>query len=163
MTTDSALLEELAGLTGLDLARGLRTARQSPAKLLHYLACFAALHANEARQLRDLIAQAEPASALRLAHNLKGVALGLGLNHISSIAAELERQLRPPQPATLAETKPLLTELAQQLRQQCQAIRQLRERYPAAGPTCQPPAQPQAGEKPAAESMDERVTSILDR
>jgi len=150
MTADNTLLEDLTALAGLDLARGLRTARQSPARLLHYLACFAVLHVNEARQLRDLISQIEPASALRLAHNLKGVALGLGLDHIGSIAAQLEQQLRPPRPATLAESEALLTELEQQLRQLCPAIRQLRERYPTAEPTCQPPAQPAADATPQA-------------
>ena len=91
---DEETMTRLAGIPGVDRVRGLAMLRGNTAKYLELLGRFAALHADDMARLEASLAADDRATALRLAHTLKGTGATLGLDHLSALAAALEGRLR---------------------------------------------------------------------
>jgi CheY-like chemotaxis protein/HPt (histidine-containing phosphotransfer) domain-containing protein len=93
----TAALARLASLPGMNLARGLATLRGNREKYLKLLAQFLELHADDMTKLAACLAAGDHATALRLAHTLKGAGASLGADQVAIPAAELESLLRANQ------------------------------------------------------------------
>jgi len=87
---DIALLERLAAIPGLDVARGLAVVRGNSAKYLDLLRRFISLHPADMAQIDALLATDDRATALRVAHSLKGAAATLGVVRLAEAAKSIE-------------------------------------------------------------------------
>ena len=92
-TTTDALMR-LASVPGMNVARGLAALLGNSEKYLKMLAQFVELHADDMTRLAASMEAGEHATALRLAHILKGTGATLGADQIAAPAAELEALLR---------------------------------------------------------------------
>jgi PAS domain S-box-containing protein len=92
--TTTAALARLAGVPGMNVAHGLAALRGNNEKYLKLLAQFLELHADDMTRLTASLVASDHATALRLAHTLKGTGATLGADQIAAPAAELEALLR---------------------------------------------------------------------
>ena len=93
-TSEAATLARLAGVPGLNVARGLTTLRGHAYKYLDLLSHFIQSHANDMTQVTASLAGGDLATAQRLAHTLKGTAGTLGAERLAEMAWLLEVSLR---------------------------------------------------------------------
>ena len=89
-TGEAIKRQRLAAIPGLNLEVGLKLTRGGTERLLQYLGQLCTAHGADVRLAEQLLRDGRGADALRVAHNLKGVAGTLGLTQIQSLAAELE-------------------------------------------------------------------------
>ena len=92
----SALVEQLALLPGLDIARGLRAVRGKRGVYLSLLRQLVEGHRDDPGQMRRHLASGAREEARRLAHGLKGVSGTLGVNAIAQSATRIDALLREP-------------------------------------------------------------------
>jgi HPt (histidine-containing phosphotransfer) domain-containing protein len=92
-----AALAQLAGVPGLDVARGVAALRGNAAKYLDLLGQFVNAHLDDMQRLAASLAEGDHATAQRLAHTLKGTAATLGAEHLAATAQRLETTLRANQ------------------------------------------------------------------
>jgi two-component system sensor histidine kinase/response regulator len=95
---DTATLEALRGVAGIDVDAGLAFLGQSVELYARLLNRFVALHEEDMRQIVDLAGQGDADRVQRLAHTIKGGAATLGLLAIARDAQHLEQALRDRAP-----------------------------------------------------------------
>lgn len=91
---DTALLERLQQLPGVDVARGLGMVRGKAGKYLSLVRGFLEGHAGDIEKLKAAIAAGDYELAVRLAHTLKGAAATLGIDPLAENAKHIEFALR---------------------------------------------------------------------
>ncbi|MFZ4536625.1 PAS domain S-box protein [Propionivibrio sp.] len=96
-------LERLASVPGLNVARGLAVLLGNAAKYLVLLGHFVESHADDMTRIAASLSAGDQATALRLAHTLKGTAAMLGADHLSALASSLESMLRTSQKGSLGD------------------------------------------------------------
>ena len=88
-------LAALAGVPGLDLARGLEfTPSSEPGFYVQMLGVFVDSYRDAGERVAEALATGDRAAAERLAHNCKGAAATLGAVRLADLAADLEQALR---------------------------------------------------------------------
>jgi len=87
---DAELLARLAGVSGLDVARGLAAVRGNPTRYLDLLHRFVGAHRADMDQLAACLFSDDHAAAERLAHSLKGAASTLGATRIAERSKRIE-------------------------------------------------------------------------
>ena len=100
-TEEMATLTRLRRLPGLNVTRGLTMLGGNPERYLSVLGHFAELHTADMTQLTASLAAGDRASALRIAHTLKGTAATLGIEHIGTLAGQLADRLRSDEDLSL--------------------------------------------------------------
>jgi PAS domain S-box-containing protein len=93
MTTE-AVLELLAGVHGLNSARGLAALRGNVEKYLKLLGHFFSLHADDMKHLTANLAVDDQHSAHRLLHTLRGTGATLGADKLAAMVGNLENHLQ---------------------------------------------------------------------
>jgi two-component system, sensor histidine kinase and response regulator len=93
-TTTAAGLARLAVVPGMNVVRGLAALRGNTGKYLDLLGRFVNTHAKDIDQLATSLTEGDHATALRLAHTLKGTGATLGADHLAAKAGHLEEVLR---------------------------------------------------------------------
>jgi HPt (histidine-containing phosphotransfer) domain-containing protein len=89
----TAVLEALRGVAGLDVAQGLGLSNHNTALYLSMLGKFVKSQEQAVALIQQALLQADGATAERLAHTLKGLAASMGADPLSAAAAELEQAL----------------------------------------------------------------------
>jgi PAS domain S-box-containing protein len=90
---DAALIR-LGAMPGLDVARGLALVRGNVAKYVELMGRFLGSHADDMGQLQASLDAGDHATALRVAHTLKGTAATLAADKLSEMARHLEATLK---------------------------------------------------------------------
>jgi signal transduction histidine kinase/HPt (histidine-containing phosphotransfer) domain-containing protein/ActR/RegA family two-component response regulator len=93
-TPDTALLERLQQLPGVDVTRGLSMVRGKTDKYLDLVRHFLEGHVGDIEKLNAAIAGGDHELAVRLAHTLKGSAATLGIDNLAENAKHIEFALR---------------------------------------------------------------------
>ena len=93
-SADAELMARLAGIPGLDVARGVAALRGKTSKYVELLERFVTEHADDMQKLAASLATGDHEAMLRLAHSLKGTGAMLGATHLAEIANGIEMQLR---------------------------------------------------------------------
>ena len=88
-----AALERLAGVPGLDVARGVAVLRGNAALYLDLLGGFVTSHAEDMTRLAASLDAGDHATARRLAHTLKGTAATLRADRLAEHAGRLQQML----------------------------------------------------------------------
>jgi two-component system sensor histidine kinase/response regulator len=88
------MLVRLGAMPGLDVARGLALVRGNAAKYIELMGRFLGSHADDMSQLQVSLDAGDHATALRVAHTLKGTAATLAADKLSEMARHLEATLR---------------------------------------------------------------------
>jgi PAS domain S-box-containing protein len=101
-------LPALARLLGADVPDALTRLRGDLPRYLRLLRQFIAQQQLDPARVHALLAAGEQAEARRLAHDLKGTAATLGVAHLASLAAGVERGLRVQASAEEAQAAPAL-------------------------------------------------------
>jgi CheY-like chemotaxis protein len=117
---DAALRVRLAAIPDLDLAAGLKLARDKLPFYRRLLSLFIEGHGDDAHQLAALIDNNDLLAAKRLAHGLKGTAGNIGALPIFQLATELDDALKQDDKAGAEAT---LAPLAERLPQLIAALR----------------------------------------
>ena len=91
--TETALVR-LGAMPGLDVARGLALVRGNAAKYIELMGRFLGSHADDMSQLQASLDAGDHATALRVAHTLKGTAATLAADRLSEMARHLEATLK---------------------------------------------------------------------
>jgi len=91
---EAGLLAQLAHVPGLDVARGIAVVRGNQAKYLELLRRFVTEHAADMEILSATLVAGDQATALRMAHSLKGAGATLGVERLAEYARNIEMQLR---------------------------------------------------------------------
>ena len=99
LATLQTAMRHLAGVPGLDTARGLAAVRGNAGKYLGMLRDLVASHGDDMTLLGCRLDAGDHAAALRLAHTLKGTAGTLGADRLAQAAGRLEQALRDSPPA----------------------------------------------------------------
>jgi two-component system sensor histidine kinase/response regulator len=86
-------LERLAGVPGLDVARGVAVLRGNAALYLNLLGGFVTSHAEDMTRLAASLDAGDHATARRLAHTLKGTAATLRADRLAEHAERLQQML----------------------------------------------------------------------
>jgi PAS domain S-box-containing protein len=107
---EDALLKRLAGLPGLNVARGLVVVRGKAGKYLDLLRRFTAAHVDDMTRLSACLTAGDLAGGQRLAHSLKGAAATLGADQLAERARRLEAIMHAGDAGPQAET--IATEMA---------------------------------------------------
>jgi signal transduction histidine kinase/CheY-like chemotaxis protein len=92
---DTALLERLRQLPGIDMTRGLSVVRGKVGKYLELVRRLQEEHAGDIGKLKAAIAAGDRELAIRLAHTIKGSAATLGFDALAENAKHIEFALRP--------------------------------------------------------------------
>lgn len=92
--SDSVLLAQLAGVPGLNVANGMAAVRNKPGKYLELLRHFVTEHVGDMDRLAETMVSGDAATAIRIAHSLKGAGATLGAERLAEIAKRVEMQLR---------------------------------------------------------------------
>ncbi len=95
----ATILTHLATLPGMDVARGLSVLRGKSEKYLALLDRFVEAHTDDMAQLIASLEHGDRATALRLAHTLKGTGATLGVDQLAALAGRLESALLASQNA----------------------------------------------------------------
>jgi HPt (histidine-containing phosphotransfer) domain-containing protein len=122
---DTALLDALGEVPGIDLDAGLAITRGRPRRFLRLLRRFAADHADDINKLRTALDQGDQALADRLSHSLKGVAGTLAIKEVFPLATALNDAIRSN--VTVDALFGPISELEVALSEVCQAIGKLPE------------------------------------
>ncbi|MCP5159111.1 MAG: response regulator [Gammaproteobacteria bacterium] len=104
---------ELPSVPGLDITSGLRRSSNNRRLYRDLLGKYVAGHAEAVTRIRAALANADRATAERLAHTLKGVSGTLGASAIQQLAAALEQALG--RQADTVELEPLLVQTGEAL------------------------------------------------
>ncbi|MCG2578706.1 response regulator [Dechloromonas sp. XY25] len=108
--SNTSLMPESKGLPGLDLAAARRTALgRDPVAYAGLLRQFITHHGGDAERARELFAAGNSAEAIRLVHDLRGVAGYLKATNLARLAGSVETSLHDGLPGTDA----LFEELSQ--------------------------------------------------
>jgi two-component system, sensor histidine kinase and response regulator len=107
---ETAILEHLQSVDGLDLSFGLKALRGRASSYLRLLKKFSEAHHDDFGQIRQQIEAGNTEDARRLAHSLKGASGSLGAVAIQQAAARLEMAIRGTRP--LAEIDREIAETA---------------------------------------------------
>ena len=91
------LVEQLAQLPGMDVARGLRAVRGKRGLYLSLLRQLVEGHRDDPAQIRRHLASGAHEEARRIAHGLKGVSGTLGVDAIAQSATRIDAHLREPE------------------------------------------------------------------
>jgi HPt (histidine-containing phosphotransfer) domain-containing protein len=91
---DDALLARLTAERGMDVANGLKMLRGMRQPYLNLLRKMAANHGADMESLQAALDGGDEATALRIAHSIKGMAGQLGLTGLADAARDLESYLR---------------------------------------------------------------------
>ena len=102
-TDDEALLAQLGAEPGMDVAKGIRMLRGKRDRYLALLREMATSHGSDMEHLQAALHAGDEATALRIAHTLKGVAGQLGANGLADAARDLENCLRIGEKITAAD------------------------------------------------------------
>jgi PAS domain S-box-containing protein len=92
--TQETGLARLGAMPGLDVARGLTLVRGNVVKYVELMGRFLASHADDMSRLQASLDAGDHATALRLAHTLKGTAATLAADRLSEMARHLEATLK---------------------------------------------------------------------
>ncbi|MEW5787051.1 MAG: PAS domain S-box protein [Pseudomonadota bacterium] len=92
----AALLQNLAGLPGLDVARGLQAVQDRPDRYLLLLRKLVASHADDMTALAAHLQAGDREAACRVAHSVKGAGATLGATRIAELALQIEAHCRIP-------------------------------------------------------------------
>jgi HPt (histidine-containing phosphotransfer) domain-containing protein len=96
------LLESrLLAIEGLDARRGVATVQGDTVRYVRLLSRLVEAHAGDARALLEFLGQEDLAGALRITHNLKGVAATLGAWRLAGLVEDLDTALTASLPALL--------------------------------------------------------------
>jgi HPt (histidine-containing phosphotransfer) domain-containing protein len=90
---EDVTLAQLAGVPGLDVARGLDALRGNAEKYLELLGRFVEFHAADMTRVAESLAAGEHDTAQRLAHTIKGTGATLGAVRLAELAGRLEKML----------------------------------------------------------------------
>jgi PAS domain S-box-containing protein len=90
----AADLARLALVPGMNVARGLATLRGKSEKYLELLGCFVDRHADDMLRLTASLTARDNATALYLAHTLKGTGATLGADRLAMLAGRVEQVIR---------------------------------------------------------------------
>jgi two-component system sensor histidine kinase/response regulator len=93
-TAADGALGRVAGLAGMNVARCVATLRGDAGYYLELLGRFVASHRDDMTQLAESLAAGDHATAVRLAHTLKGTGPLLGAEHLGASAGRLVEMLR---------------------------------------------------------------------
>ena len=93
-TFAEAALARLGAMPGLDVARGMTLMRGNVAKYLDLMGRFLTSHAEDMNLLQASLEASDHATALRIAHTLKGTAATLAADRLSEMARHLEATLK---------------------------------------------------------------------
>ena len=115
-------LLRLAAIDGLDLTRGLLTARNRLDFYIKLLTMFVKEHTDNPQRLRGYVATADIETARELAHNLKGVAGAIGATRVRDLAESVMAAVRQRDSAAAALTLELAESVEQLVRQLRQAL-----------------------------------------
>jgi len=123
-TDSTAVVQQLAEVLGLDIARGLGVLRGNQAKYLDLLRQFVTSHADDMTPLAAFLAADDRAAARHLAHTLKGVSATLGAGQIADPARRLEEAFRtdPQMPLDSAAIKADMEVIRRELMRLAQAL-----------------------------------------
>jgi two-component system sensor histidine kinase/response regulator len=97
-------VDHLAGISGLDVARGLHQALDREALYHTLLRQFVVGQSDVPARLAEALATADWAGAERTAHTLKGIAAQIGAGALRSLAEQLEQAIRTQAPRTQLNT-----------------------------------------------------------
>jgi len=117
-STDTQPSDETGGDTAdVDFDQALRLHDNNQQLLLHLVGEFGRLYGDADQQLQTLIDSQDGVAALRLSHNIAGVAGSFGANRLMAVARQLEHQLGEPDvQLTTLELAPFEEALAQFVR-----------------------------------------------
>ncbi|MBL0124406.1 MAG: PAS domain S-box protein [Betaproteobacteria bacterium] len=90
----TATLARVAGLPGMNVAHCLAALRGNADDYLDVLGRFVKSHAEDMARMAECLASGDHATALRIAHTLKGTGAILGADHLAAVAASVESRLR---------------------------------------------------------------------
>jgi two-component system sensor histidine kinase/response regulator len=133
---ESTLATTLAGIVGLDVAAGLRLARNRETLYLKLLRKYLSSQQDFVVQLDAALDRGDRTTAIRLAHTLKGVSGQIGAETVRVLAQLLERAIQEVEPA------PVFTALKGQIGE---ALDRLLAAISARLPAETPPAAPEDG------------------
>ena len=94
------LYQRLVGIPGLDVECGLERMRGNQARFVRLVDLFSEAHAADTIKLASALAEDDPASLKRLAHDLKGAAGSIGAMHVAAIAESLDVAIKTQAAAT---------------------------------------------------------------
>jgi CheY-like chemotaxis protein len=120
--TDSAALEQLERLPGINLTRGLSMLGGNVQKYLGVLGRFVELHLTDMTRLTASLKSEDRATALRIVHTLKGTAATLGIEQIAILAEQLSDKLRSAKDARLDDEAASIQAIDAQLSALAQAM-----------------------------------------
>jgi len=160
LTANETALARLAQVPGMNVTRGLAALRGKTDKYLNLLGRFIDAHADDMTLLGASLADGDHATALLLAHTLKGTGATLGADHLAGRAAHLEGLLRATPAITFDERTSLRAFLASdEIQQGMEAISLELNLLAAALPLC--PAVPPA---PHRQPLDTKaLKAVLDQ
>ncbi|MDO9602255.1 MAG: response regulator, partial [Rhodocyclaceae bacterium] len=93
-TSATATLAQLAGVPGFNVAEGLAMLNGRADKYVELLHRFVEMHADDMTRLADSLGAQDAATAVRLAHTLKGTGATLGAVRLAEQAACLQQMLK---------------------------------------------------------------------
>ncbi len=128
---DTALLDRLSGIPGLNVNSALRTVRGDVAKLGRFLSRFARDHRQAVDQLRAELRRNDRLGAIRHAHTLKGLAGTFGLSEVQELAAAVESTLKHDLPPEQIEAA--ITQLESVLERRCAELSEIEAGNEVAG------------------------------
>ena len=96
------VLAALRGIDGLDVARGLGLSNHNAALYVAMLGKFVKSQEHSVQAIRQALADADTASAERLAHTLKGLSASLGAQKLHLLLADIEQAVQTGDTQTLA-------------------------------------------------------------
>ena len=91
---EAAALARLAAVPGVNVNRGITAFRGKAGKYLDLLTRFVEAHAQDMGKLGASLTRGDQATALRLAHTLRGTAATLGADQLAAMAGRLEEGLK---------------------------------------------------------------------
>jgi two-component system sensor histidine kinase/response regulator len=106
---EGTLATALAGIVGLDVAAGLRLARNRESLYLKLLRIYISSQQDFVVQIDAALDRGDRTTAIRLAHTLKGVSGQIGAETVRALAQVLERAIQEVEPA------PVFTSLKEQI------------------------------------------------
>ncbi|MCX7095675.1 MAG: PAS domain S-box protein [Methylobacter sp.] len=112
---DSGISSRLAAIPELEAALGLTVVMGDTVKYLRLLHMFAGSHSEDMKQVQQRLSEGDTEEALRLVHNLKGVAATLGARGVADLANRLYTALH--QNAAVTECTELIRQCELKLAQ----------------------------------------------
>ena len=123
--TADAVLARLAGVPGMNLARGQAVVRGNTGKYIELLGRLVSSHGQDMTRLAGHLEAGEREKAAHLAHALKGTAATLGVDAVADGAGRLERRLKsnpPDSPSDAPTDSPTPAPADESVRDDMQAV-----------------------------------------